>query len=510
MGVYMASNSALLVRIYPNHKQESLLKKACLYRFHYYKALAMWWNTTYDVCCKLYKSFCEKEQDEEKRKEYIKSLPWPPKKVTKEGLNDTCLRVYYDDVPKFMKFACIQNFIEIVKKGKDKGLHKNYGDVFRLNAVYLPTVYGNRIVDSTVSAWCKEDFSKAVTRTFIDKKNKSVKYPKLVYANTFKFCIKGLQVKRNNKGKVKEIYIPFLSGEYRKKLGTEIEWFDCSLSDSQLEKVSDASAMTITFNSAGQWFSAVSVYKEQDDKHDNIGLECGIDLGIKTTATLSFASTGEKDSSQDTYVKYDLPIEKIKMLESKIEHLQKIQMRRIKTWLRLNKDGLAKGLKLNTDKKDKAHNVINVYRKRYQSNSFKQTEQRIALLNVKITNIRKNFSEQFSRQIANKCDTVGLEDLNVKGMTKNHRLARSINRIGFYGIRKALERKMTVDRVFILNRFAPSSQVCSTCGYRNKKIKKLSIREWVCPICGKHHDRDENAASNIRPSNQEKINLLCN
>lgn len=505
----MSSNSGLLVRVYPNTKQKSLLKKACLYRFHYYKALAMWWNTTYNICCKLYKDFCVKELDEDKRKEYSKTLPWPPKKVTKEGLNDTCLKISYNDVPKFMKFACTKHFTEIVKKGKDKGLHKDYGDVFRLNAVYLPTVYGNRIVDSSVSAWCKDNFAQSVTKTFKDKKNSCIRYPKFNDANTFKISIKGLQVKKNNKGQVNKIYIPFLSGEYRKKLGTEIEWFNCSLSDSQLEKVSNASAMIITFNSADQWFSAVSVYKEQEDKQDNTGLECGIDLGIKSNAVVAFSLIGEKDSSKDTYIKYDLPIEKIKVLEAKIEHLQKIQMRRIKTWLRLNKDDVAKGLKLNTDKKDKSHNAVFVYRKRYQSESFKRTEKRIAQINVKIANIRKNFSEQFSREIANKCDTVGLEDLHVKGMMKNHRLARSITRIGFYKLRTALERKMTVSRIFILNKWAPSSQVCSSCGYKNKKVKNLNVREWVCPICGKYHDRDENAASNIRPSNQEKTNSYC-
>ena len=62
------------------------------------------------------------------------------------------------------------------------------------------------------------------------------------------------------------------------------------------------------------------------------------------------------------------------MLEKKIEYLQKVQMRRIQTWVRLNKDGVAKGLKLNTDKRDYVHNAISVYRKHYQSESYKKTE----------------------------------------------------------------------------------------------------------------------------------------
>ena len=57
----MSNNSALKIRIYPNNKQNSFLKKGCEYRFHYYKALALWWNETNDVCRKLYKEYCEKE-----------------------------------------------------------------------------------------------------------------------------------------------------------------------------------------------------------------------------------------------------------------------------------------------------------------------------------------------------------------------------------------------------------------------------------------------------------------
>lgn len=500
---------ALLVRIYPNHKQESLLKKGCLYRFHYYKALALWWNITQNTCYELYKSFCKKEPDVAKQKEYSKTLPWPPKKVSKEGLNDTCLKVVYNKLPRSIRFACVENFIDIPKKGKLKGEQKNYGSVFRLNAVYLPTIYGNRIVDSSVCAWCKDNFAQAVTKTFENKKNISVIFPKYKDANTFKFCIKELKTQCSASGKVTKINVPFLSGEYRKRLDKSIEWFDCSLSDSQLTKVKQATAMTVTCNSLNQWFLSISVKMMEEEKTET-GKECGIDLGIKTTATIAENMAGESSTEYDHYVKYDLPVSKIKMLEKKIEYLQKVQMRRIQTWVRLNKDGVAKGLKLNTDKRDYVHNAISVYRKHYQSESYKKTELRIAKLNNDIANIRKNFSEQFSREIANNYDVVGLEDLNVKGMTKNHKLARAINRIGFYKLRVRLENKLGKENVKYLDRFAPSSQICSCCGYRNNKVKNLSVRSWVCPQCGHKHDRDENAASNIRPSNHEKINAYKN
>lgn len=498
------SNSALMVRIYPNHKQAALLERGCLYRFRYYKMLAVWWNMMHDICCDAYRDFCEKETDKEKQEAFSKTLPWPSKKLTKEGLNDTCLKVAYDKVPKWMKFACAKNFTDIPKKGKEKGIPKNYGDVFRLNAVYLPTVFGERPVAGSVFNWCKEDFAKAVTKTFEKgKKNTHVRFPKRNEADTFKFNIKSLQVKKNNKGNVCKIYVPFLSGDKRKKHGKEIEWIDCSLSDTQLTRVTSASAMTVKKNNAGQWFVSVAVCKETE-KHVETGCECGIDLGVKTAATIATNMVGEDSPEHESFSKRDLPIERIKMLEHKIEHLQNVQMRRIKTWVRLHKDDEAKGLKMNTDKNDRAHNAVIVYRERFQSNAYKQTERRIAKLSNDIANIRKDFSEKFSHEIAVKCDKVGLEDLNVKGMTKNKRLSRSIERIGFYKIRTAIERKMGKDNVVYLNRFAPSSQMCSHCGYRNKAVKNLNVREWTCPSCGHRHDRDENAASNIRPSMQPK------
>lgn len=512
----MASNSALLVRLYPNSRQSALLRKACEYRFHYYKALALWWNDTHENCRKLYAEFCKTETDEGKRKEFSKTLPWPPRKVTKEGLNDTCLRVYYPLVSGRIKFAVERDFTDTPRTGKSKGTPKNYGDVFRLNAKFMPAVYGDSIVASSASAWCKDDFARAITMTFKDKKSASVRFPAYRDAKTFKVSVKGLPVRRNGAGRVIAIGVPFLSSAYRKKFAKKygeqccsaLEWFACSLSDSQFAKVSDASAVTFTENAAGEWFASVSVYKPQEQRLET-GIECGIDLGIKTAATVAYNAEGECSPEYDAFSKHDLPVAKIKMLEEKIAHLQKLQMRRIKTWLRLNKDGIAKGLKMDTAKGDRTHNAVFVYRKRHQSASFRVTEKRIAQIHIKIANIRKNFAEQFSREIANTCDSAGMENLNTKGMMKNGCLARSIARVGFYQIRAAIARKT---RVVLLDTFAPSSQVCSYCGHRNEKLRGkrgLRIREWVCPHCGHVHDRDKNAASNIRPSNHEILSSYC-
>ena len=521
------SNAAMLIRLYPNKQQEMLLTKCCLFRFRYYKALALWWNSTYKICCQLYKDFCEKEIDEQKRKEYSKTLPWPPKKVSKEGLNDTCLKVVFDKVPKYIKFACTQNFTDKPKKGKFKGIDKNYGDVFRINAVYMPTIYGNNFCASSAANWCKDNFAQSVTKTFskeniekVKQKNKeriakglkpkpcpptSIKSPKFKDVNTFKVSVSDLNVQRNkqNNNKITKINIPFLSGEYRKKYDDSIEWISCSLSDLWFEKINSVSAITIKKNGANQWYAALNVNVTQTNKKELTGKECGIDLGIKTTATIAANIIGEQSTVYDKHTKQDMPIEKIKTLEEKKAHLQKIQNRRIKTWVRLHKDKEAKGLKFNTGENNKDNHAVVVYKKYYQSKSFVETEKRIAKIDNDIANIRKEFSEQFSHNIAKNYDAVGLEDLNVKGMTKNHKIARSIERIGFYKIRKAIERKVGKDNVVYINRFAPSSQTCSHCGFKNKKVKNISVREWTCPQCGCHHDRDENAASNIRPSAQK-------
>ncbi|HBH72337.1 MAG TPA: transposase, partial [Synechococcales bacterium UBA10510] len=105
---------------------------------------------------------------------------------------------------------------------------------------------------------------------------------------------------------------------------------------------------------------------------------------------------------------------------------------------------------------------------------------------------------QLSTRILRENQTVVLEDLNVSGMLKNKNLARSIADAGWRQFRTLLESKAEqYDRqVVVINRWLPTSQVCSTCGNHDGK-KELSIREWQCPSCGTVHDRDINAALNI-------------
>ena len=99
-----------------------------------------------------------------------------------------------------------------------------------------------------------------------------------------------------------------------------------------------------------------------------------------------------------------------------------------------------------------------------------------------------------------------IEDLNVKGMIRNHKLARAISSVSWSSFFNMLEYKAywfgcTVIRV---PTFYPSSQTCSCCGHKNVAVKNLSIRKWECPSCHTVHDRDKNAAINILRKGLEK------
>ena len=91
-----------------------------------------------------------------------------------------------------------------------------------------------------------------------------------------------------------------------------------------------------------------------------------------------------------------------------------------------------------------------------------------------------------------------MEDLNVKGMLKNHHLAKAISEVGFYKFKEILTNKALVNnkQVILVDRFYPSSKTCSNCGYKKIDLA-LKDRYWVCPQCGTKHDRDINAAINI-------------
>ena len=138
---------------------------------------------------------------------------------------------------------------------------------------------------------------------------------------------------------------------------------------------------------------------------------------------------------------------------------------------------------------------------RKQKGSANRAKQRIkvAAVHEKIYNVRTDFLHKESTRLVSENQVIAIESLNVKGMVRNHHLAKAISDVSWGRFFSMLEYKGFEHGCEIrkIDTFYPSSQTCSCCGFKNPVVKNLSVREWVCPQCGVHHDRDANAAMNI-------------
>ena len=138
-------------------------------------------------------------------------------------------------------------------------------------------------------------------------------------------------------------------------------------------------------------------------------------------------------------------------------------------------------------------------RKKKGSKGFENQRLKVAKLHEKIANSRADYLHKCSISLVRRYDTICIEDLNVKGMERNHRLAKSVTNASWGAFVSMLTYKAEWNgkKVVKIDRFFPSSQTCNVCGYINKQTKDLSVREWECPVCHTHHNRDVNAAINI-------------
>ena len=116
-----------------------------------------------------------------------------------------------------------------------------------------------------------------------------------------------------------------------------------------------------------------------------------------------------------------------------------------------------------------------------------------------IANQRRDNMQKLTTELIRNYDVICIEDLNASGMVKNRHLAKAVSDASFYEFRRELDYKAAWygKIVSVVDRFYPSSQLCSCCGYQNKGTKDLDVRQWMCPECGTVHDRDINAATNI-------------
>lgn len=133
---------------------------------------------------------------------------------------------------------------------------------------------------------------------------------------------------------------------------------------------------------------------------------------------------------------------------------------------------------------------------------------KVAKLHEHISNQRKDFLHKQSRQITNVYDCVCIEDLNMQGMARSLRFGKSVSDNGWGMFTRMMEYKLAEQgkQLVRIDKYFPSSQMCHVCGVLNHATKDLSVREWTCPDCGTHHNRDHNAAINIR---EEGKRMIC-
>lgn len=206
----------------------------------------------------------------------------------------------------------------------------------------------------------------------------------------------------------------------------------------------------VTKTASGRYYITLQVTEEYEPEN-NAGGRLGIDVGLREFLTDSDGNTVDDPMPLRKHEK------RIKRLQRRLSRRQKGSKNRNKTRIKLARE--------------------------YE----------------KVKDLREDFQNKLTHRLAVENQVVCGEKLNVKGMLGNHHLAKSISDASWSEFYRKLDYKMS-DHGGILVQVPtnyPSSQTCSCCGYKNPMVRDLSIREWDCPECGAHHDRDQNAAINI-------------
>ena len=295
------------------------------------------------------------------------------------------------------------------------------------------------------------------------KKQEATAWLKEVNAQTLQFAIRSLDVAYTNffrkragfpKFKSKRSKNSFTVPQFASITGSRLfirkfkEGIKCRVHREIIGKIGK---VTISKTPSGKYFASVFTEEEYVTPIKKSGKSVGVDLGL---TDLLITSEGETFKNNRYTKKYERKLAKAQ------QHLS---------------------------------------RKKKGSREFENQKLKVARLHEKISNSRADYLHKCSISLVRRYDTIYIEDLNVKGMVKNHKLAKSITDASWGTFISMLTYKAEWNgkKVVKIDRYFPSSQTCNVCGHINQQTKDLSVREWECPECNTKHDRDVNAAINI-------------